>query len=227
MNSKEQAEKLAKEMIEIGKLADKETVCVLTNMDEPLGYAIGNSLEVIEAINFLKGDMPEDLKEVVLELGAYMIKLAGKGNNIENNKLKMLENIKNGKGYEKFLQLVENQGGDISYVEDTTKFPKAKYIEKIYSDKAGYIQNMNAKEIGKIVCNLGAGRIKKEDSIDNAVGIILNKKVSERVENQEVIATVYANSEEKLKEAKSKLKEVIQISEEEIEKSQMILEIIE
>ena len=181
MNSKEQAEELAKEMIEIGRLADKETVCVLTNMDEPLGYAIGNSLEVIEAINFLKGNMPEDLKEVVLELGAYMMKLAGKGNDIEQNKLKMLGNIENGKGYEKFLQLVENQGGDISYIEDTAKFLKAKYIENVYSDKAGYIQNMNAKKIGKIVCGLGAGRIRKEDSIDNAVGIVLNKKVSEYV----------------------------------------------
>ena len=227
MNSKEQAKELAKEMIEIGRLADKETVCVLTNMDEPLGYAIGNSLEVIEAINFLKGDMPEDLKEVVLELGAYMMKLGGKGNDIEQNKLKMLGNIENGKGYEKFLQLVENQGGDISYIEDTAKFPKAKYIENVYSDKAGYIQNMNAKKIGKIVCGLGAGRIRKEDSIDNAVGIVLNKKVSEYVQNQEIMATIYANSEEKLKEAKYKLKEVIEISEKEIEKPRMILEIME
>ena len=226
MQSKERAEELANEMIEIGKLANRETVCILTNMDEPLGYAVGNSLEVIEAIQSLKGEMPEDVKEVVLELGAYMVKLAGKGEDIEENKAKLLENIENGKGYEKFIQLVENQGGDSSYIKDTNLFPKANYIEKKYSKKDGYIQSMNAKEIGKIVCDLGAGRIRKEDSIDNAVGIILNKKVSDKVEKGDTLVTIYANSKEKLEEAKKKLLEVIKIGEQEIEKPKMILEIM-
>lgn len=226
MQSKERAEELANEMIEIGKLANRETVCILTNMDEPLGYAVGNSLEVIEAIQSLKGEMPEDVKEVVLELGAYMVKLAGKGEDIEENKAKLLENIENGKGYEKFIQLVENQGGDSSYIKDTNLFPKANYIEKVYSQKDGYIQIMNAKEIGKIVCDLGAGRIRKEDSIDNAVGIVLNKKVSDKVEKGDTLVTIYANSKEKLEEAKKKLLEVIKIEEEEIEKPKMILEIM-
>ena len=226
MQSKGRAEELANEMIEIGKLANRETVCILTNMDEPLGHAVGNSLEVIEAIQFLKGDMPEDVKEVVLELGAYMVKLAGKGEDIEENKAKLLENIENGKGYEKFIQLVENQGGDSSYIKDTNLFPKANYIEKVYSQKDGYIQSMNAKEIGKIVCDLGAGRIRKEDSIDNAVGIVLNKKVSDKVEKGDTLVTIYANSKEKLEEAKKKLLEVIKIGEQEIEKPKMILEIM-
>ena len=226
MQSKERAEELANEMIEIGKLANRETVCILTNMDEPLGHAVGNSLEVIEAIQSLKGEMPEDVKEVVLELGAYMVKLAGKGEDIEENKAKLLENIENGKGYEKFIQLVENQGGDSSYIKDTNLFPKANYIEKGYSQKDGYIQSMNAKEIGKIVCDLGAGRIRKEDSIDNAVGIVLNKKVSDKVEKGDTLVTIYANSKEKLEEAKKKLLEVIKIEEQEIEKTKMILEIM-
>ena len=226
MPSKEKAEVLAEEMIEIGRLANKETVCVLTNMDEPLGYAVGNSLEVIEAIHFLKGDMPEDVKEVVLELGAYMIKLAGKGADIEENKVKLLENIENGKGYEKFIQLVENQGGDISYIKDINQFPKANYIENVYSQKDGYIQSMNAKAIGKIVCDLGAGRIQKEDSIDNAVGIILNKKVSDKVEKEDLLVTIYANSKEKLEEAKKNILEVIKIENKEVEKPKMILEIM-
>ena len=226
MQSKDKAEELAEEMIEIGRLANKETVCVLTNMDEPLGYAVGNSLEVIEAIQSLKGDMPEDVKDVVLELGAYMVKLAGKGENIEENKARLLENIENGKAYEKFIQLVENQGGDSSYIKDTNRFPKASYIENVYSQKSGYIQSMNAKEVGKIVCDLGAGRIRKEDSIDNAVGIILNKKVSDKVEKEDVLVTIYANSKEKLEEAKKKLLEVIKIEEQEIEKPKMILEIM-
>lgn len=225
-NLKKRAEELANEMIEIGRLANKETVCVLTNMDEPLGYAIGNSLEVIEAIQSLKGDMPEDVKEVVLELGAYMVQLAGKGEDIEENKVRLLENIENGKGYEKFIQLVENQGGDSSYIKDTNQFPKASYIENVCSQKSGYIQSMNAKEVGKIVCDLGAGRIRKEDSIDNAVGIILNKKVSDKVEKKDVLVTIYANSREKLEEAKKNLLDVIKIEDEEIEKPEMILEIM-
>ncbi len=227
MKSKESAEELAKEMIEIGELANRETVCILTNMDEPLGYAVGNSLEVIEAIDFLKGNMPEDLKEVVLELGAYMIKLAGKGENISENKIKMIENIKNGKGYEKFLQLIENQGGDISYIKDVNKFPKAKYVEKLYSIKSGYIKNMDAKRIGEIVCELGAGRVRKEDGIDNSVGIILNKKVSDNIKEGEELVTIYANSEEKLVKAKKDLLNVIHVTEEKISKQKMILEIVE
>ena len=226
MQSKEKAEELAEEMIEIGRLANKETVCVLTNMDEPLGYAVGNSLEVIEAIQSLKGNMPEDVKEVVLELAAYMVKLAGKGDNIEENKARLLKNIENGKAYEKFIQLVENQGGDSSYIKDTNQFPKASYIENVYSPKSGYIQSMNAKEVGKIVCDLGAGRIRKEDNIDNAVGIILNKKVSDKVEKDEVLVTIYANSKERLEEAKKNLLEVIKIEEQDIEKPKMILEIM-
>ncbi len=226
MKSKERAEELANEMIEIGRLANKETVCVLTNMDEPLGHAVGNSLEVIEAIQFLKGEMLEDVKEVVLELGAYMVKLAGKGADIEENKAKLLENIENGKGYEKFIQLVENQGGDTSYIKDTNLFPKANYIEKVYSQKDGYIQSMDAKEIGKIVCDLGAGRIRKEDNIDNAVGIILNKKVSDKVKKDDLLVTIYANSREKLEEAKKNLLEVIRIENKEVEKPKMILEIM-
>ena len=226
MQSKERAEELANEMIEIGNLANRETVCVLTNMDEPLGYAVGNSLEVIEAIQFLKGDMPKDVKEVVLELGAYMVQLAGKGEDIEDNKARLLNNIENGKGYEKFIQLVENQGGDSSCIKDIHLFPKANYIEKLYSQKNGYIQSMNAKEIGKIVCDLGAGRIRKEDSIDNAVGIVLNKKVSDKVEKEDALVTIYANSKEKLEEARKKLLEVIKIENEEIEEPRMILEIM-
>ena len=223
MKDKESAEKLAKEMIQIGKIADKETICILTNMEEPLGYAIGNSLEVIEAVNFFRGEKIEDLEEVVLELGAQMIKLAGKGENIQENKLKMLENIKNGKGYSKFLELVKNQGGDISYIEDTDKFPKSKYIEEIYSQKSGYVESINAEQVGRLVCSLGAGRIKKDDKIDNTVGIVLNKKVSDQVTEGEKLATIYANSEDKLIETKNSLLEMIKINNKEVSKPEMIL----
>lgn len=225
MKNIDDAKKLSEEMIEIGKLANRETVCILTNMDEPLGYAVGNNLEVIEAIEFLKGKMPEDLKEVVLELGSYMIKLAGLGDNLEENKIKMIENIDNGKAFNKFVEMVKNQGGDISYLDDTNKFEKAKYIETIKAEKNGYVQEINAEEVGKLACNLGAGRIRKEDKIDYTVGIKLCKKVSEKVSLGDDLAYVYANDIEKLRIAKQKLKNIIKIDKDKIEKKPTIFRI--
>lgn len=222
MKKLQDAKKLANEMIEIGKLANRETVCILTNMDEPLGIAVGNNLEIIEAIKFLKGEMPEDLKQVVLELGSYMIKLAGLGDNLEENKIKMLENIKNGKAFNKFAEMVKNQGGDISYLEDTEKFTKAKFIEPIKAKKEGYIQEINAEEVGRIACDLGAGRVRKEDEIDHTVGIILNKKVSDEVDIGENLGYIHANNLKKLENAKKKLECIIKIKEEKIEKTPTI-----
>lgn len=211
MKTQEEAHKLAELMIKIGNLAGKEVVCVFTKMDEPLGNSVGNTLEVIEAVNFLKGYMPKDLKDVVFELGAQMIKLAGFGDDIENNKAKMQENIINGKAYEKLIQMVQNQGGDISYLNDTNKFEKAKYIIPVESKTSGIIKEINAEEVGKVACFLGAGRLKKEDKIDNSAGIILNKKVGDYVEEKEVIAYINTNYEEKIEYAKSKILEIWKI----------------
>lgn len=224
MKNIEDAEKLANEMIEIGKLANREVVCVLTSMDEPLGKAVGNNLEVKEAIHFLKGDMPQDLKEVVLELGAHMIKLAGLGENLEENKKQMLENIQNGKAFNKLKQMVQNQGGDISYLENTDKFEKAQFTEEILASQNGYIQEINAEEIGKVACNLGAGRIKKEDNIDYAVGIELDKKVGTKVQKGEILGKIYANDTTKLEIAKKQVNDIIKISPEYCEKIQTIIE---
>lgn len=225
MKNIEEARKLSNTMIQIGRLANRETVCVLTNMNEPLGYAVGNSLEVIEAVQFLKGDMPEDLKQVVFELGSYMIKLAGKGDNLEENKSKMLENIENGKAYDKFLELVKQQGGDITYIENLEKFPKANYIEPIYSEKDGYVQEIDSKEVGKLAGILGAGREKKEEDIDPAVGIVLTKKVADEVKKGDVLAYIHANDKEKLETVKTDLMKVIQLENKKIEKEKTILEI--
>lgn len=226
MQNMKDARKLANKMIEIGKLAGRETVCVLTNMDEPLGYAVGNNLEIIEAIKFLKGDMPEDVKEVVLELGSYMMNLAGKGDDLEENKRAMLKNIKNGKAYEKFLELVKNQNGDISYIENIENFEKAKLITPVYSNENGYISKINAKEIGKIAGFLGAGREKKEDSIDYSVGIVLNKKVGDKVEKDEVIAYIHSNDVKKMEEAVERVRKTVKISKERVKENKVILEII-
>ena len=211
MKNKEDAQKLADLMIRIGELAGREVVCVLTKMDEPLGYSIGNNLEVIEAIKFLKGYMPKDLKDVVFELGANMIKLAGLGENLEENKLKIQENIVNGKGYEKFLQMVQNQGGDISYLNNIDKFEKSKYIIPVTSLKSGIISEINAEDIGKVACLLGAGRIRKEDSIDYTAGIVLNKKVGDYVKENEILAYIHTNNKNVINEAVEKIQTICKI----------------
>ena len=226
MKTKKDAIVLSKQMIQIGKLTNRETICVLTNMDEPLGYAVGNTLEIIEAIEFLKGKMPEDLKQVVLELGSYMIKLAGRGENIEENKKLILESILSGKAYNKFIELVKNQGGDISYIENITKFEKAKYIIPVYAQSSGYIEEINAQEIGKFVCSLGAGRIRKEDKIDKSVGVVLNKKVSDRVEKGDVLAYIHLNDKEKQTEKSLEILQIFKISKQEVSMPNVIIDII-
>lgn len=221
-----EARELSRTMIDIGKLAGKETVCIITNMDQPLGTMVGNTLEVIEAIEALKGNMQDDVKNVVLELGAYILKLDGKGNNIQENKEKIEQVISNGDAYKKFLQLVENQGGDISYIENTEKFTKAKYKMPVKAVKTGYVQKLNAEEVGKIAMHLGAGRMKKEDDIDYAVGIELLKKVGCHVEQGEIIAYIYAEDEQKGRKAVEKLQQTYKIGEQNVEKVADIIEII-
>ena len=226
MNNIEDARKLANTMIDIGKLANRETICILTDMDEPLGYNVGNLLEVIEVVKFLKGEMPEDVKQVILALGSYMIKLAGKGDNLEENQNKMLENIKNGKALEKFKQLVEKQGAQASFIDNIENMSVAKFVEPIYSMKSGYISKINALEVGKIACELGAGRVKKEDSIDFQAGIILNKKVSDYIEKGEVLAYIYTNKSEVIENAKKQYLNDVEIIDEKVEKKKTIFEII-
>lgn len=216
------AKELSDTMIKIGTLAERETVCIITNMNEPLGFAVGNSLEIIEAIEFLNGKMPEDLKEVVLELGAYMVKLAGKGENIETNKEILLENIRNGKAYNKFIELVQNQGGNIDYIKDVKKFEKAKVEKEVASISEGYIQEINAEEVGKIACNLGAGRKTKKDKIELNVGLILNKKTGDYVKIGDKLVTIYASDEEKAKQAEEELIKIFKIGEKKVTKKTII-----
>ena len=216
------AKELSDTMIKIGTLAERETVCIITNMNEPLGFAVGNSLEIIEAIEFLNGKMPEDLKEVVLELGAYMVKLAGKGENIETNKEILSENIRNGKAYNKFIELVQNQGGNIDYIKDVKKFEKAKVEKEVASISEGYIQEINAEEVGKIACNLGAGRKTKKDKIELNVGLILNKKTGDYVKIGDKLVTIYASDEEKAKQAEEELIKIFKIGEKKVTEKTII-----
>lgn len=226
MKNIDDAKKLANTMIRIGKMCGKETVCILTNMDEPLGYSIGNSLEVIEAVEALQGDMEDDIKEVVLEIGSYMIKLAGKGDNIEENKLKMLDCVDSGMAYMKFLELIENQGGDVSYISDVGKFENAKFVKAVYADRSGYINKIKTEQLGKISCGLGAGRLVKEDVIDYQVGLIINKKIGDRVEKGDVLGIVHANDEVKMKNAVEELGRCFEFCEEYVEKVGVVLGVV-
>ena len=226
MKTKEDAVAISKMMKDIGELANRETICVLTNMDEPVGKAVGNTLEIIETIKCLHGDMPEDIKEIILGIGAQIIKLAGEGENLEENKAKILENISNGKAYNKFLELVGNQGGDISYIENPSKFEKAKYTIPVYSNKTGYIEKLDAEKVGVTSVHLGAGRVKKEDGIDYAVGIWLEKKIGDQIKDGDILAYVHANDEEKGKQAVEDLKQAYNIVQNPVQMEKYILDII-
>lgn len=226
MKTTEDAVAISRLMKNIGELAGRETVCVLTNMDEPVGSAVGNTLEILETIECLNGNMPEDIKEIILELGSQIIRLAGKGDKLEENRARILESINTKKAYNKFLELVENQGGDISYIINPEKFKKAEHIIPVYAEKSGHIKKLDAKQVGVISVHLGAGRIKKEDTIDYSVGIWLEKKIGDYVDTGDVLAYIHANNEEKAMMAVEDLKQAYKIIDEKVEKEEYILDII-
>ncbi len=226
MKNIEDATKLSETMIGIGNLANKETICILTNMNQPIGYSIGNSLEVIEAVEALNGNMQDDVKDIILSLGSYMMKLAGKGDDIEQNKKMIMENINNKKALNKFKELIKNQGGDVSYIEDTSKFEKAKYIIPIKSEKIGYIKSMDNEKIGYISSSLGAGRLKKEDKINDKVGIIINKKIGDKVNVGDVLGFIHSDDIEVGNNAVKEMQNCYEFSDEYVEKQKHILGII-
>ena len=191
-----------------------------------MGRAVGNTLEILETIECLKGNLPEDIKEIILGIGSQIIYLAGEGDNIEQNKARILENIYNGKAYNKFLELVKNQNGDISYIENPEKFEKAKYILPLVSQETGFVKKLNAEKVGVTSVHLGAGRLKKEDSIDYSVGIYLNKKVGDKIEKGDILAYIHANNEEKGKEALRELETAYEITQSKVEKEKYIIDII-
>ena len=213
MKTPETARELAQEMVDIGKHLGRETIGVISDMDQPLGYAIGNSLEVMEAIELLKGNGPKDLLELTLTIGSNMLLCAKKAESIEEARNMLIENIENGKGLEKLKDFVKAQGGDITPIDDFSKFPKAKYIEEVIAPVDGYITKINAEAFGLIAMELGAGRATKESEIDLAVGLVLNKKRGEKVNKGDVLAYIHSNSEEKIEKARKSILENIVIEE--------------
>ena len=222
MDTKEEAKKLAKMMSLIGKWAERETVCVLTDMDEPLGFSVGNNLEVVEAIHALKGKMAEDVKDVILNLAIQMMNLSGLYPNPLENKYKVMEVIENGKAFEKFKELVARQGGDVSYLENPEKFEKAPIIMPVLAEEEGYVEELNAGKVGKAGLELGIGRKQKDDPIDHRVGLIFSKKIGDEVKAGDVLAYVHANEPEKAIECVDKIKDAYVIGNKKITKKNII-----
>ena len=187
---------LAKAMVSIGQHNGRKVAALITDMDTPLGHNIGNSLEVIESVEVLKGHGPADLTEVCYQLAANMLYLAGKGT-LEECRRMAEEAVASGAAYEKLKQMFAAQGGDVSVLDDPDKFQKAKFSRPLLAGESGYLVRMNTEMVGNASVGLGAGRITKEDVIDFAAGIVLHKKTGDKVEKGECLATLYADHEEK------------------------------
>ncbi len=205
MKTEEDAVKLAEAMVRIGNMAGKPTVAVITDMNEPLGYKVGNALEVEEAVQLLKGDKnaPEDLKEVCIELAVRMYMASGKMTDFENAMKIVTEKLESGEAFEKFCQMVEAQGGNSECIRNTDLLPKAKIIEPVrYNGESGFVELIDTEDIGKAALVLGGGRETKESVIDLSVGINLLKKSYDKVENSDIIAYVHGNDIKKVELAK-------------------------
>ncbi len=225
MKTKEDAEELAKLMVEIGCHFGRNVEAEITNMNQPLGLAIGNILEVKEAINTLNGKGPADFVELCLSSGSTMLVQAGIYKNKEEARIALQEVIDNGKAFEVFLNFIKEQGGDISYLKDPKKFPTALYVYQVKSIKSGYVTYINTMQLGLDSMRLGAGRETKDDIIDMTAGILLNKKLGDKVSKGDVLMTLYterANMQEMVSSAMNNF----EIEDEQVEVSPVVEEVI-
>lgn len=203
---------LARSLVNIGKKSGIKVKALITDMSQPLGEAVGNSLEVKQAIAVLQGGGPSDFRQLVLELGSWMLVLAKQAKDLQKAKQRLIEAIDNGKGLEKFAQLIQAQGGNPAIIDQPDKFlPKAKKIFPISSSRKGYIAAIDTRLIGEVATILGAGRMKVDDAVDPAVGIIIKKKLGEPVEKEEKIAYLHLNKDKNLAIAKEKFLQAYQI----------------
>lgn len=213
MKTEEDAAELARAMVSIGNNVGRRTMAIISSMEEPLGLAIGNALEVEEAVETLRGEGPEDLTELSLELGSQMVVLGGKAETLEEAREKLQNALNDGSALEKFKVFLRNQGGDDSIADDLSKLPQAEFTSEVKAEEAGYVQQIGSEAMGVASSMLGAGRQTKDDVIDLAVGIKLNKKVGSKVEKGDVLATIYSNRED-VEEVAQKIKDNYQIGSE-------------
>ncbi|MGN9120758.1 pyrimidine-nucleoside phosphorylase [Turicibacter bilis] len=211
MKTLDDAKELATAMVEIGRDAGRETVAFLTDMNQPLGFAIGNALEVKEAIETLSGNGPKDLEELVLQLASHMVVLAKKAANTEQAYAQLKEKLQNGEALQKFKEFVAAQGGDTSQIENPELLPTASSVIPVTATETGYVEKIDALSIGIAAMKLGAGRATKEDTIDMGVGVVLNKKVGEAINQGDVLAYVHTNQADS-QEAIEYIKKAYEIS---------------
>lgn len=221
MKELDDAKALAKAMVEIGSRVGRQTMAIISDMSQPLGYAIGNALEVKEAIDTLKGEGPEDLQELCLVLGSHMVYLAKKASSLEEARHMLERAIEDGSALEVFKRFLAAQGGDASVVDDPSKLPQAKYVIDLEAKEDGYVAEIVADEIGTAAMLLGAGRATKESAIDLAVGLVLRKKVGDAVKKGESLVTIYSNREQ-IDDVKQKLYENIRLSSERVQAPTLI-----
>lgn len=211
MKTEADAANLAQTMVDIGKKLNRSTVAVVSDMNQPLGFAVGNALEVAEAVATLKGEGPDDLTELCLELGSHMVVLAGQAENHEIAKARLAECIENGKALAKFKALIEAQGGDPKVVDDTGHLPQSRWQHDVTAEADGIVARIDAEKIGLAAMVLGAGRNKKDDSLDLSVGVVLHKKIGDFVKRNEPLATVHYNDDARLSAAVKHLTEAYQL----------------
>ncbi len=221
MKSVEDSVYLAKTMVSIGENVGRKTVALITDMDRPLGFSIGNSLEVIEAVDTLKGQGPDDLTEICIELSANMLYLANKGS-IEDCKKLAKSVIDDGSAFLKFKEMVAAQSGDVSLIENVDSFEKSKFSKDVLSTKKGYISEMCTEQIGIASVVLGAGRANKEDMIDYAAGIVLKKKIGDFVEVGETLAVLHTGVAKKIASAEKMFYDAITLSEQRVANTPLI-----
>lgn len=224
MKTVEEAEKLARTMVKIGNQVGRKTLAVISNMNEPLGYAIGNALEVEEAIQTLKGQGPADLVELCLVLGAQMLMAANKVSTLEEGKAMLQTQIENGQALTTFKQFIKHQGGNEKIADDVTLLPQAQYKIDLPALTDGVVSNWVANKVGEAAMVLGAGRETKEDTIDPAVGLILHKKVGDKVQKGDALLTIYSNRKD-VEEVKQRLYDAVTISDS-AKKEPLIYEVI-
>lgn len=227
MKTLEDSVALAEAMVSIGKLAGRKMSAIISDMNQPLGNAIGNALEVKEAIETLKGNGPEDLVELVLTLGSHMVLAAEKAVSLEDARTKLELSLKDGSAFESFKQFIVAQGGSEDEVMHPENLPTAKYVEDVICEKDGYVSKIQTEEIGRISLLLGGGRETKESEIDLAVGLVLKKKPGDKVSSGDSLAEIHANDLAKLAFAKERLRKAYTIVDEEVKKESVIKKVIQ
>lgn len=226
MKKKEDAFALAKEMVKLGKNAGRNTVAVVSDMDQPLGNAVGNALEVKEAIETLKGQGPEDFTELCLTLGSLMLVMGGKAQNEEQGRNMLIQVISDGSALKKLAEFIKAQGGDERMVYNTELLPKAELVEPVCSPEDGYVERITCDEVGICSLILGGGRETKESSIDLSVGIVLEKKVGDYVKKGDVLAYLHANEKTRLETARERLLKAYQIGDQEKKEGPVIIDVV-